>query len=153
MTSRRNYRRTGTTPQAFAKASNSIDQHVGARVRNRRMMLGLSKPSLGDAIGVTSQQIKKYENGKNRISASRLQHIAEILQISVDYFFEGAPRSNELVSDAASYAAISEFLALPEAVAMMRALERIENAALRRSIIELIERIADSIEPDASSAK
>jgi transcriptional regulator with XRE-family HTH domain len=107
-------------------------------------MLGMSQPSLGDAIGVTSQQVKKYENGKNRISASRLQRIAEVLQISVDYFFEGTARPNHM-HDAASVAAISEFLALPESSALLKALERINETALRHCIIGLIERIADSI--------
>src|SRR6202023_775318 len=65
------------------KAPNPTDRHVGSRVRMRRMMLGLSQTKLGDALGLTFQQVQKYERGTNRISASRLQHISEVLQVPV----------------------------------------------------------------------
>jgi transcriptional regulator with XRE-family HTH domain len=70
---------------------NPVDKHVGARVRMRRMMLSMSQTKLGDALGLTFQQVQKYEKGTNRIGASRLQHISHILQVSVSFFFEGAP--------------------------------------------------------------
>src|ERR1700758_659016 len=73
------------------KAPNPIDKHVGARVRMRRMMLSMSQEKLGDALGLTFQQVQKYEKGTNRIGASRLQQIAHILQVPVEFFFEGAP--------------------------------------------------------------
>ena len=73
------------------KALQSIDKHVGSRVRMRRMMLGMSQEKLGDALGLTFQQVQKYEKGANRVSASRLQQIASILQVPVPFFFEGAP--------------------------------------------------------------
>ena len=73
------------------KAPNPIDRHVGSRVRMRRMMLGMSQEKLGDALGITFQQIQKYEKGANRIGASRLQHISEVLQVPAAFFFEGAP--------------------------------------------------------------
>src|SRR5204862_2364914 len=73
------------------KAPNPIDKHVGSRVRMRRMMLGMSQEKLGDALGLTFQQVQKYEKGTNRIGASRLQQISLILQVSVSFFFEGAP--------------------------------------------------------------
>ena len=73
------------------KAPNLTDKHVGARVRLRRLMLGMSQEKLGDALGVTFQQLQKYEKGANRISASRLQHMSQILQVPVSFFFEGAP--------------------------------------------------------------
>src|SRR5260370_27053158 len=68
-----------------------IDLHVGSRVRMRRLMLKMSQEKLGDALGITFQQIQKYEKGANRIGASRLQHISEVLQVPVAFFFEGAP--------------------------------------------------------------
>jgi len=71
------------------KAPNPTDKHVGARVRMRRMMLGMSQEKLGDALGLTFQQVQKYEKGANRIGASRLQQIAHILQVPVSFFFEG----------------------------------------------------------------
>src|SRR5712671_5119043 len=73
------------------KAPNSIDKHVGSRVRMRRLMLGMSQEKLGDELGITFQQVQKYEKGTNRISASRLHHISHILQVSVPFFFEGVP--------------------------------------------------------------
>ena len=73
------------------KAPNPTDKHVGARVRMRRMMLGMSQEKLGDALGLTFQQVQKYEKGANRIGASRLQQISHILQVPVSFFFEGAP--------------------------------------------------------------
>ncbi len=73
------------------KAPNPIDKHVGSRVRMRRMMLGMSQEKLGDALGLTFQQVQKYEKGTNRIGASRLQQISQILQVPVSFFFEGAP--------------------------------------------------------------
>src|SRR5215212_6697792 len=73
------------------KKPNPIDIHVGSRVRLRRMMLGMSQERLGENLGITFQQIQKYEKGTNRIGASRLQHIARVLSMPVSYFFEGAP--------------------------------------------------------------
>ena len=76
---------------AAKKAPNPIDKHVGSRVRMRRMMLAMSQEKLGDALGLTFQQVQKYEKGTNRIGASRLQQISHILQVPVAFFFEGAP--------------------------------------------------------------
>src|ERR1700750_1950335 len=76
---------------AAKKAPNPIDKHVGSRVRMRRMMLSMSQEKLGDALGLTFQQVQKYEKGTNRIGASRLQQISHILQVPVSFFFEGAP--------------------------------------------------------------
>ncbi len=74
----------------MAKSPNPIDKHVGARVRMRRIMVGMSQEKLGEALGITFQQIQKYEKGTNRIGASRLQAAARILAVPVNYFFEGA---------------------------------------------------------------
>ena len=73
------------------KAPNDTDKHVGSRVRMRRMILGMNQTALGDALGLTFQQVQKYEKGTNRIGASRLQHIAQILKVPVSFFFDGAP--------------------------------------------------------------
>src|ERR1044071_6986211 len=98
------------------KAPNPTDKHVGARVRMRRMMLGMSQEKLGDALGLTFQQVQKYEKGTNRIGASRLQQISDILQVPVSFFFEGAPSlpgQSEAsgVSEVPSPAYVSDFLA------------------------------------------
>src|ERR1700674_3906954 len=97
------------------KAPNPIDKHVGSRVRMRRMMLGMSQEKLGNALGLTFQQVQKYEKGANRIGASRLQQIAHILQVSVSFFFEGAPSvpgsTPSGMAEAPSPAYVSDFLA------------------------------------------
>ena len=96
------------------KAPNPIDKHVGSRVRMRRMMLSMSQEKLGDALGLTFQQVQKYEKGTNRIGASRLQQISNILQVPVSFFFEGAPNMpghSGGMSEAPSPAYVSDFLA------------------------------------------
>src|SRR5215813_14570866 len=70
---------------------NPTDQHVGSRVRMRRLMLAMSQEKLAAALGLTFQQVQKYEKGANRIGAGRLQHLSQILQVPVPFFFEGAP--------------------------------------------------------------
>jgi transcriptional regulator with XRE-family HTH domain len=74
-----------------AKSGRPVDKHVGKRVRMRRLMLNMSQTALGEAVGVSFQQVQKYENGVNRIGASRLQHIARILGVPAAFLFDGAP--------------------------------------------------------------
>src|SRR6476619_5423180 len=92
------------------KAPNPIDKHVGARVRMRRMMLSMSQEKLGDALGLTFQQVQKYEKGANRIGASRLQQIAQIMQVPVSFFFAGTPHApgHSGMSEAPSPAYVSD---------------------------------------------
>jgi transcriptional regulator with XRE-family HTH domain len=131
------------------KAPNPIDKHVGSRVRMRRMMLAMSQEKLGDALGLTFQQVQKYEKGTNRIGASRLQQIALILQVPVSFFFEGAPNANgEPVVDgdglvnAPSHAYVSDFLATSDGLALTKAFMHIQDSKLRRRIVDLVEQIA-----------
>ena len=127
------------------KAPNPIDKHVGSRVRMRRMMLSMSQEKLGDALGLTFQQVQKYEKGTNRIGASRLQQISQILQVPVAFFFEGAPNLHphpDGMKEAPSPAYISDFLATSEGLALTRAFTRIKNAKLRRRIVDMVEEIA-----------
>ena len=127
------------------KVPNPVDRHVGARVRMRRMMLKMSQEKLGDALGLTFQQVQKYEKGTNRIGASRLQHLSGILQVSVSFFFEGAPRQLGEVprsSAATSPAFVSDFLSTADGLALVNAFTKIERAKLRRSIVHLVEQIA-----------
>src|SRR6188472_2694352 len=134
------------------KAPNPIDKHVGSRVRMRRMMLSMSQEKLGDALDLTFQQVQKYEKGTNRIGASRLQQISNILKVPVSFFFEGAPNiSNEadgVGRDAPSPAYVSDFLATSEGLALTRAFTKIKDSKLRRSIVELVEQIASRDGPD-----
>ncbi len=127
------------------KAPNPIDKHVGSRVRMRRMMLNMSQEKLGDALGLTFQQVQKYEKGTNRIGASRLQQIAHILQVPVSFFFEGAPHlpgQTAGLSEAPSPAYVSDFLATSDGLSLTKAFMRIKNSKLRRRIVDLVEQIA-----------
>jgi transcriptional regulator with XRE-family HTH domain len=128
------------------KAPNPIDKHVGSRVRMRRMMLNMSQEKLGDALGLTFQQVQKYEKGTNRIGASRLQQISHILQVPVSFFFEGAPllpgQHSGGMSEAPSPAYVSDFLATSDGLSLTKAFMRIKNNKLRRRIVDLVEQIA-----------
>src|SRR5437879_3313825 len=127
------------------KAPNPIDKHVGSRVRMRRMMLGMSQEKLGDALGLTFQQVQKYEKGTNRIGAGRLHHISHILQVPISFFFEGAPDllgPPEGLGEAPAPAYVSDFLASSDGVALARAFMRIKAPKLRRRIVDLVEEIA-----------
>ena len=129
------------------KAPNPTDKHVGARVRMRRMMLGMSQEKLGDALGLTFQQVQKYEKGANRIGASRLQQISNILQVPVSFFFEGAPQTSGHgaagFGDAPSPAYVSDFLATSDGLALTKAFMGIKDSKLRRRIVDLVEQIAE----------
>jgi transcriptional regulator with XRE-family HTH domain len=132
------------------KAPNPIDKHVGSRVRMRRMMLGMSQEKLGDALGLTFQQVQKYEKGTNRIGASRLQQISHTLQVPVAFFFEGAPNlpGRPLETDTApSPAYVSDFLATSDGLALTKAFMRIKDGKLRRRIVDLVEGIAGEESP------
>src|SRR5690242_17103741 len=127
------------------KAPNPIDKHVGSRVRMRRMMLSMSQEKLGDALGLTFQQVQKYEKGTNRVSASRLQQIAHILQVPESFFFEGGPtRAGPLKqsreADSSSY--VSSFLATTDGLALVKAFTAIKDAKVRRKLLLLVNKIS-----------
>ena len=127
------------------KAPNPIDKHVGSRVRMRRMMLSMSQEKLGGALGLTFQQVQKYEKGTNRIGASRLQQISHILQVPVAFFFEGAPTFHPHGVDAGeapSPSYVSDFLATSDGLALTKAFMEIKEPKLRRRIVDLVEEIA-----------
>jgi len=128
------------------KAPSPIDKHVGSRVRMRRLMLGMSQTKLGDALGLTFQQVQKYEKGTDRIGASRLQHISQILQAPVPFFFEGAPHlpgQPKGAGAAPSPEHVADFLATRNGLALVKAFVAIKNARLRRRIVDLVEQIAE----------
>jgi transcriptional regulator with XRE-family HTH domain len=127
------------------KAPNPIDKHVGSRVRMRRMMLSMSQEKLGGALGLTFQQVQKYEKGTNRIGASRLQQISHILQVPVAFFFEGAPTFNpqdDAPGESPSPTYVSDFLATSDGLALTKAFMEIKQPKLRRRIVDLVEEIA-----------
>jgi len=133
------------------KAPNPVDKYVGSRVRMRRIMLGMSQEKLGEALGLTFQQVQKYEKGTNRVGASRLQQISEILQVPVSFLFDGGPSgavNGNGFGEGASPAYVSDFLATSEGLALTRAFTRIGDSKMRRSIVELVEQIAARDGPD-----
>jgi transcriptional regulator with XRE-family HTH domain len=109
----------------------------------RRKMLGMSQEKLGKELGLTFQQVQKYEKGANRIGASRLQQISHILQIPVEFFFEGVPDTSSMSkSDVSSLADMNDFISSADGLRLVSAFTRIQNADLRRRIVALVQEIA-----------
>ncbi|WP_333825173.1 helix-turn-helix domain-containing protein [Pinisolibacter sp.] len=132
---------------ASKKSPNPIDIHVGSRVRLRRMMLGMSQEKLGEHLGITFQQIQKYEKGTNRIGASRLQAIARVLSVPVAFFFEDAPglapvAGDQGFEDQASTSYVVDFLSSSEGLALNKAFIRIKDPKQRRKVVELVKAMA-----------
>ncbi len=130
---------------ASKKSPNPIDIHVGSRVRLRRMMLGMSQEKLGEALGITFQQIQKYEKGTNRVGASRLQHIATVLKVPVSFFFEDAPGTPEEAAGFAEnsgHSYVVDFLSSTEGLSLNKSFVRIKDARVRRRIVDLVQTLA-----------
>jgi transcriptional regulator with XRE-family HTH domain len=127
-----------------SRRANPIDVHVGGRVRLRRMLLGMSQEKLGEHLGLTFQQIQKYEKGINRIGASRLFDLSQVLAVPVQFFYEElAVRGADggfAERPAESYAA--EFLGSREGLELNKAFARVTDARVRRSIVDLVRAFA-----------
>ena len=131
------------------KAPNPIDKHVGARVRMRRLMVGMSQGKLGEALDVTFQQVQKYEKGSNRIGASRLQQLARVLEVPPAYFFEGAPNYEHQVSGFAEpegHSYVVDFLSTNEGLQLNRAFAAIKDPKVRKKILDLVLSLASGAE-------
>ncbi|MET3664149.1 transcriptional regulator with XRE-family HTH domain [Caulobacter sp. 1776] len=129
---------------------NPVDLHVGARIRMRRKILGVSQERLAEDLGLTFQQIQKYERGANRVSASKLYEIAKSLQSSVGYFFEGlADTTGEGVAEG-SEPFVHDFLMTSEGLELASLFPKIVRPKVRRRILELVRSMAE--EEVASSA-
>ncbi|MEQ8746460.1 helix-turn-helix transcriptional regulator [Pyruvatibacter sp.] len=129
------------------KEPNPIDVHVGSRVRLRRLLVGMSQEKLGEQLGLTFQQVQKYEKGTNRIGASRLFEVSRILGVPVQYFYEElAPASageGEMAfaeGDGASF--VMDFVSSSEGLQLNRAFFEIRDPAVRRSVIDLLKHMA-----------
>src|SRR5262245_8330785 len=136
--------RSHAVSEVIKRAPNPIDKHVGNRLRMRRLMLGMSQEKLGIALNLTFQQVQKYERGTNRIGASRLQHISQVLQVPVAFFFEGAPSEPGQPKDSPTHpspAYVFDFLATTDGLALTKAFMRIKEPKLRRCIVRLVEGI------------
>ena len=129
---------------------NPVDIHVGSRVRLRRTMSGMSQEKLGDSVGISFQQIQKYEKGTNRIGASRLLQIATVLSTPISLFFEGAPgASSDPQSGFAGSAStnyVVDFLSSSEGLQLNRAFVKIPDQKVRRKLIELARVLANEEE-------
>ncbi|MDR3571896.1 MAG: helix-turn-helix transcriptional regulator [Candidatus Pacebacteria bacterium] len=133
------------------KTPNPIDRHVGSRVRMRRILLGMSQEKLGEALGLTFQQVQKYEKGTNRIGASRLQQISRTLNVPPAFFFDGAPLLDDTVSEngvvlaaaePSSSSFVLDFIATSEGLHLNKAFARIQDPKVRKRIIDLVTSLA-----------
>lgn len=130
-----------------SKRANAIDAHIGNRVRIRRMLVGMSQERLGELLKVTFQQVQKYERGSNRVSASRLFHLAKVLGVTIDYFFDtlvekSEPRAEGFAEPADDEGTMLTFLNTREGIELNRAFQRITDPAKRRAVVELIRSMA-----------
>lgn len=134
------------------KKPNPIDIHVGSRIRLRRTMLGMSQEKLGDALGITFQQIQKYEKGTNRVGASRLQNISGILNAPVSFFFEDAPGDSSIgqggLSEASGSNYVVDFLSSSEGLQLNRAFLKISDPKVRRRIVDLVKALGSEAEAE-----
>lgn len=133
------------------KPPNPVDVHVGARVRMRRMLIGMSQEKLGDSLGLTFQQVQKYEKGSNRIGASRLYQIGSVLGVPIEFFFEGLERGQPV--DGAGHGAQfdTELLSSAEGIQLNSAFFAISDPRLRKRILDLVKVLAGA--PDDAEAE
>lgn len=129
------------------KIPDPIDRHVGSRVRMQRVLMKMSQEKLGDALGLTFQQVQKYEKGTNRIGASRLQQISKTLNVPPSFFFEGAPTSSGepqqgFQEEGSQF--VVDFLATAEGLHLNRSFARIRDAKVRKRIVELVAALAEA---------
>jgi transcriptional regulator with XRE-family HTH domain len=126
---------------ANTKRPRPVDRHVGARIRVQRRVLGMTQQKLADIIGIALAQLRKYETGTNRVSASRLQQIALALKVTPASYFDGAPivRSGPKVPPR-----IKDYVSSPQGISLSRAFAKISDRKVRSSIVTLVERIASS---------
>jgi transcriptional regulator with XRE-family HTH domain len=129
----------------------AADKHVGSRVRMRRLMLGMSQEKLADQLGLTFQQVQKYEKGTNRVGASRLQHLSQILDVPVSFFFDDMPAAARpgIVGKATTadkaLSVVADFTQTPDGLTFIKAFAKIDQPSIRRAIVRLTEEIAQCI--------
>jgi len=121
------------------RSPNSTDVHIGKRIRMLRLTRNLSQTDLAKRLGITFQQVQKYERGANRVGAGRLQEMANLLGVPPAFFFEDGPRAKSAKSDAPETTAL---LANKDGLALARAFDKIRSRSVRRNLVELAERLA-----------
>lgn len=131
----------------MAKKPHPVDVHVGGRVRMRRMILGLSQDKLADALGLTFQQVQKYEKGSNRIGASRMFEIADVLKVPVQYFYDDFSAKNGSYGFAdGQQNSFMELLHSPEGVQLCRHFSEIKDPKIRKKVLDLVKTLSDNTE-------
>ena len=130
--------------EAVTKKANPIDAQVGNRVRIRRMLIGMSQEKLGDLLGLTFQQVQKYEKGINRIGAGRLFEIARILDVPVDFFYDGAGTSSDGPAEAS--APVLEFVSSSEGLHLSLAFMKIKDPKVRKRVLDLVKSLGEEEE-------
>lgn len=122
------------------RAANAVDKKVGQRVRSRRLEIGMSQERLAELLGVTFQQVQKYEKGVNRIAVSRLLDIATALEISASRFFDGLEKRG-VAEDSTDY--VNDALATPEGAQLMALFAGIKSQKVRRRVLDLVKAVAE----------
>src|ERR1700752_4322855 len=125
------------------KQANPIDVQVGNRVRIRRMLIGMSQEKLGDLLGLTFQQVQKYEKGVNRIGAGRLYEVARILGVPIDFFYEGVGSAPHASGFAEAGPPVMEFVSSGEGLQLSLAFMKIKDPKVRRRVLELVKSLAN----------
>ena len=128
------------------RSASPVDLHVGTRIRMRRQLMNMSQEKLGNSLGVTFQQVQKYERGTNRVGASRLWDISRILDVPISFFYDGLDNDFEYVQAAEGdqMPIVYDFINSSDGVALAKAVSKIKNKAVRRQILELARSLADS---------
>jgi transcriptional regulator with XRE-family HTH domain len=132
------------------KSASPVDRHVGTRVRLRRTLVGMSQEKLGEQLGITFQQIQKYEKGTNRVSASRLQEIARILDVPVTFFFDGQEGAGG-AQPGTGLGMVEQFLSERDSIDLVRAFNTLEDRAVRRALVDLTIATANAIKSAAQN--
>ncbi len=139
----------GEALERGTRRPNPVDVHVGNRVRLQRMLIGISQEKLGERLGLTFQQVQKYEKGINRIGASRLFELSRVLGVPVQFFYDDAPGSGAQhgaapgFADRSSDSHVFEFLSSREGLELNRAFSRITDPKVRKSVLDLVRSLAD----------
>src|SRR5262245_55502118 len=120
------------------KATGTVDKEIGTRMRSRRMIIGMSQEKLGELLGLTFQQVQKYEKGTNRISVGRMVDIAKVLGVDIHFFFDGVAGVKPAgFAEPAQPPFVSDFIATQDGHQLMRAFTRIKNSRYRRAVVQL----------------
>ncbi|MDF1767607.1 helix-turn-helix transcriptional regulator [Maricaulis sp.] len=138
-------------PKVTPRGPNPIDIHVGSRVRLRRQLLKMSQEKLGDELGVTFQQIQKYERGANRVGASRLYRLSRALDVPVQFFFEGLVGEPSIagVAEGDQTPIVYDFIQSIDGVTLAESFSRIKDGKVRRRVLELVRTLASEDPADA----